>query len=400
MSITTVKWTFSLGVCLAIMGLSLALRGDEPDFGPPENRGPIAHDALREISGMAASQRNPGILWLHNDSGDSNRLFAIDTQGRHRGIFHLCGAANRDWEDICLGPGPDSLSYIYVGDIGDNAATYPEKVIYRVPEPLVPPGGAPPDTLLNGVAAIRFRLPDGPRDAETLMIDPPTGDIYIVSKREPNVRVYRLPYPQSPDSTLTAEAVAALPFSFATAGDISPDGREILIKNYAQIFYWCRAPGASIGDVLAQPPLTVPYAVEPQGEALCWDAAGSGYFTTSEEFADVPAELAYYPRQPTGIPGSETPAVRFQLAQNYPNPFNPRTEIVFALDVAGDVSLRIYNAAGQLLQTLLHQKMPAGEHRVVWDGRAETGETVAAGIYFYHLRVGPAALTRKMSLIR
>ncbi|MDZ7365706.1 MAG: InlB B-repeat-containing protein [candidate division KSB1 bacterium] len=77
----------------------------------------------------------------------------------------------------------------------------------------------------------------------------------------------------------------------------------------------------------------------------------------------------------------------FQLEQNYPNPFNPSTMISFALSTAGQVTVNVYNQAGQLVRTLVQQEMAAGRHQVRWNGRNQAGKTVAAGFYLYQIVV-------------
>ncbi len=255
----------------------------------------IENETLNEASGIAASQYFNPLLWTHNDSGDKARLFALNASGGDIGTVTLAGVENRDWEDIAIGPGPvmDS-SYIYIGEIGDNRAQYAIKYIYRFPEPQLNDKSRMIDRIITEVDRIAFRYPDGPRDAETLMIDPENRDIYIVSKREDQNRLYRLPYPQSTDTTIIAEMIRTLPLTSATAGDISSDGRHIVVKNYEYVYYWHREPGQSLGDALSASPKTLPYQQEPQGEALCWNRDVTGYYTISEQKSDQPVRIYYY----------------------------------------------------------------------------------------------------------
>ncbi len=268
-----------------------------PEFSEREDRGVVINDAINEASGLAASRTQPGVLWTHNDSGDTTRIFAVGTGGENLGEFYPEGTSATDWEDIALGPGPtEGINYIFVGEIGDNFALRETKTIYRFPEPKVERNGTPGMTSVRGVEAITLRYPDGARDAEALMIDPQTRDIYIVSKREDAVRVYRAPYPQSTTGTTTLEHVATLDsLTLITAGDISADGGEIILKNYLAVYYWHRKPGESVGEAMSRRPTLLPYTPEPQGEAITWDRGG--YWTLSEEFQNVPARLYFYPRK-------------------------------------------------------------------------------------------------------
>lgn len=96
----------------------------------------------------------------------------------------------------------------------------------------------------------------------------------------------------------------------------------------------------------------------------------------------------------------------YELAQNYPNPFNPATLISFALPQAGAVTLQVYSETGQQVRTLLDGEMAAGQHEVSWNGRNESDQVVAAGLYFYRIIVqgnsGETVFTetRRMTLLK
>ncbi len=117
-----------------------------------------------------------------------------------------------------------------------------------------------------------------------------------------------------------------------------------------------------------------------------------------------------------GQPEEPVQPITFALAQNYPNPFwseatsrfagNPETMINFALPQAGKVTLRIYAETGQRVRTLVDRSMPAGQQAVSWDGRNQSGNTVAAGVYLYQIVVagenGEAVFseTKRMILLK
>lgn len=89
-----------------------------------------------------------------------------------------------------------------------------------------------------------------------------------------------------------------------------------------------------------------------------------------------------------------------ELEGNYPNPFNPETAIRFATKSAGPVRLSIYNLKGQLVRDLIRQDLPAGFHRVVWNGRDNSGRAVSSGIYLYRMETPGYAQTLKMMLMK
>ncbi len=88
------------------------------------------------------------------------------------------------------------------------------------------------------------------------------------------------------------------------------------------------------------------------------------------------------------------------LLPSGPNPFNPRTEIRFTLAAAQNVSLRIFNARGELVRRLAEEAYDAGEHAVVWDGRNERGQGLASGVYIARFQTGNMVTTRRLTLVR
>jgi len=283
---------------VAVFWLSLSsLMAQETSFGGPVDQGLIRLSRIKEASGIAASQKNPGVLWIHNDSDPKNNIYAMDANGKHLGRLRIGFRKPRDCEDIAVGPGPEKgKSYIYLGDIGDNKSRRPIKEIYRIPEPNVSHYHQVFDLTLKNISVITYRYPDGRRDAEALMIDPQTSDIFIISKREDSVRVYMAPYPQSLDSDITLTYIGQLPVTMVTGGDISPSGDEVLIKNYFSVYYWKRQKDEIWKTAFQKQPEVLPYIPEPQGESICWSRNGDGYYTTSEEKGNIPAKLYFYPR--------------------------------------------------------------------------------------------------------
>ncbi len=267
-------------------------------FSDPINNGKVDNDEIDEASGLAASRINHNMLWTHNDSGDKSRIFLISDKAQHIGEFYLKDAKLRDAEDIAVGPGPKvGESYIFLGDIGDNSASKDIKQIYVFPEPDIDGRQLPITDTIEGYDVIHFQYPDRNRDAETLMVDPLTRNIYIVSKREINVVMYRINYPYTLNDTITAEKIGVLPLSIITGGDISPEGNEVLLKSYNAVYYYKLIGDEKVESIISKQPTLLPYAAEPQGEAICWKVDGSGYYTLSEEVMSIQAVLYFYQRK-------------------------------------------------------------------------------------------------------
>jgi hypothetical protein len=244
----------------------------------------VREPALVESSGLAASHAHPGVYYAHNDSGDSARFFALTESGEALGEFDLPGATAVDWEDVAVGPCPAGWC-VYLGDIGDNAMARAEYALYRVAEPDVAvdrPAGA----VEVAFERVPFVYPDGPHNAETLLVHPQTGDVYVVTKVMSGASVvYRAAAPLAPDRRVTLARVADLPLptgSLATAGDVHPCAPRVLLRTYNDLFEYRAAPGAPFESVFAATPVRVPAAGEIQGEAVAYRLDGHGYLTTSE----------------------------------------------------------------------------------------------------------------------
>ena len=247
---------------------------------------------MDEISGIAVSGIRKDVYYIHNDSGDTSRFFAISPDGTIKNVIYFKGDPSQplgavDCEDIAVGIGPDkNKSYVYLGDIGDNGAVRKYITIYRFEEKQ----NWAKDSLIKNaeVVPVHYKYPDGPKDAESLMIDPIEKLIYIVSKRSDSVTVYTTPLNFKANDTLVLSKKCKLyfngfrPFKWITAGDISRDGQQILLKSYEKVYYWKRSNNEPVWKTMLKTPTELPYKPEKQGEAIGFTLDGKGYYTTSE----------------------------------------------------------------------------------------------------------------------
>jgi hypothetical protein len=138
---------------------------------------PIKSGIIDEASGIADSRANPGFLWVEQDSGNSPELALLAYNGTVAKKIYIKGVENRDWEDLALAKGPDaSAYYIYLGDIGDNFQQYSNYFIYRFKEP-----ASFADTI-SIYDKITFKYPDGANNAEAILVNSDTKDIYVIRK--------------------------------------------------------------------------------------------------------------------------------------------------------------------------------------------------------------------------
>ncbi len=224
--------------------------------------------AATELSGLVLTRS--GVLWTLNDSGDSARVFGLDRRGRLLREVAVTGAEAVDWEDIAA-----RGRTLYAGDIGDNAAQRADIAVYRFGEP-------GPGVTSAAAERIALRYPDGAHDAETLLVDPRDGTIAIVTKDlSGSAGVYTATRSGVLKKRLTLELGLG---QLLTAGDVSADGRTIVLRSYDRAFVWTRKRGETLARALRRSPCTAGANLldEGQGEALALTRDGRAFYTVPE----------------------------------------------------------------------------------------------------------------------
>ena len=263
---------------------------------------------IAESSGIVASATRDDVFFTHNDSGDTARFFAVDRYGCTIGVFTAPGVTATDWEDIARGPG----NSLWIGDIGDNNAVRNEIVVHRFDAPavgaLTDGGGCPPAIeQMVAPASYRLRFEDGPHDAETLLVDPSTAQVFIITKSFTAGALYAAPNPLNAGDVNVLRKVAdvATP-AFATGGDISSNGQEVAVRNYSGIDIRT-IPNGNLAAAFA-PGAPVQHLDAPdtgkQGEGLGFTRTGRNLLTSSE---GVSAPVYLIPR-PDGGGATTAPA--------------------------------------------------------------------------------------------
>ncbi|MFF9626271.1 WD40 repeat domain-containing protein [Streptomyces griseosporeus] len=239
----------------------------------------IKDPRITESSGLAASRLHPGVFWTHNDSDDGPYLYAVDgATGRTLATLTLKGIGSpRDVEAISIGPD----NRIYVGDIGDNfGGRWPYVWIYELPEPK-----QLKDATVRATQYV-VKYADGPRDAESLVVHPKTGRVYIVDKNEDGGHLYEGPARLSASRANVFRPVAAVDL-WATDAALSPDGERLAVRGYfGGILYDFHG-----GRIQRVQQLDVPF--QRQGESVTYSADGTKLLYGSEGAeSDVEAEDA------------------------------------------------------------------------------------------------------------
>lgn len=251
---------------------------------------------ISESSGLVSSSTTPGIVFTHNDSGDLARFFAVDATGRTVATYLLPGVQARDWEDLARGPDEQGRSSLWLGDIGDNNALRDNGLlVHRVAEPVV---GDRAQVTTETPASFRLRYPDGPGDAEALLVHPRTGRLYLVTKPLAGpAQVYAAPAVLDPAGPNLLERVGEVRpqrtgtpggpgiGSFAqllvTAGDIAPDGSRVALRTYTDVYEW-PVVGDDVAAALRGEPTVTPLPATRQGEGLAYSADGRSILTSTE----------------------------------------------------------------------------------------------------------------------
>jgi hypothetical protein len=262
------------------------------DYQKPKIVGTISSAEITESSGLVASRCNQNVFWTHNDSGDEAFIFALAPDGKKLGTWKVRGAKHEDWEDMAAFRNDTGECFLYIGDIGNNARDRSELTVYRVKEPIVSAGDSSKKKPLftDAAESIEINYPDMRHDAETLMVHPLTGDVYILSKRVSGASgVYRLRANYATNKTNRLEkigdfSVPAMPNGFLTGGAISPDGKRVIICDYFAAYeITLPAQAKNFEDIWKETPAKIELGERRQGEAICYSADGKSIFATSEK---------------------------------------------------------------------------------------------------------------------
>ncbi len=262
------------------------------DFEAPVKVGALRSPTLIEASGIAASKCQPNVYWTHNDSGNRPVLYAMDGTGVQLGAWNVSGARNKDWEDIASFKDASGKCFVLIGDIGDNDLERSELSVYRVAEPTVSAtGGTSAKTASSETApaeVLNYEYPDSRRNAETLLVHPVSGDIYILTKSEKEpVSVYKLKPDFSGQKQRAAKiaefTVPAVPNGLLTGGDVSPDGRRVVLCDYVYGYELSLpAMDANFDDIWKQQPVRFDLGDRKGGEAVAFTPDGKAVIAISE----------------------------------------------------------------------------------------------------------------------
>lgn len=247
----------------------------------------VDDERITEASGLAASYLYPGCVWMHNDSGDKPRLFLINSDGSTKAVVKIDDADDFDWEDMCAFI-INGRSWLLIGDVGDNGRKRGDKDpkcrLYLLPEPVIPNTKEPPSIETKQKIRITYEYDDGPADCEGVAVDPERHEILLLTKSLPQkCGLYTIPLDlEDPKQKRTAKRIARPFIPFATALDISPDGRTMAIGSMLNGMLVRRRPSESWSQAFDHVGTAINLPPRQQGETICFDTTGQSLFLNSE----------------------------------------------------------------------------------------------------------------------
>lgn len=246
----------------------------------------IEDSRITESSGLAPSLLHKNVLWTHNDSGGANEIYAIAENGSTAATLTIAGEPARDWEAITSLRGPQNgpsagQALIAVADIGDNQSVHPSVRIAIVEEPQ-----KLSDSTAEPIRVLELTYPGGPRDAEAVLADPRSGQLYVVSKTLFGSELFAVPKKVWPGKGATGVSkttqmtrVAGLSPSLITDGAFLPDG-NLALRGYGNLAVV--ADPTTVENERLETLASVALPDQEQGESLAVSANGKFVLIGSE----------------------------------------------------------------------------------------------------------------------
>lgn len=272
-------------------------------FGEAQLAGRLEQDDLDETSGMAASRRRADLLWMHNDSGAGPLLYAVGTDGRDLGRVEVSGATHVDWEDMASFE-LDGVPYLLIADVGDNVSRRRSVSLHVVEEPVLTGERFGRRTTVPVAWSIELVYEDGPLDCEGVAVDVIGQRILLVSKRTVPMQLYQVPIRPAgsadgapivatrvgPVFGIPAPTAADLERdpqfgqfrSQATALDVSPDGRELVVVTYGNAYRFERGEDEGWREAVSRTPDVIVLPLLPQIEAGAYGPDAQTLWVTTE----------------------------------------------------------------------------------------------------------------------
>lgn len=286
---------FRTALVLLAFGCISLVQAQLPEPLRPPVYAHVDAEPINEMSGIVKSPGRDNVFWVHNDSGDSARIFAINAEGQNiiptysRFSFYgevpedgkeewqgfpVLDAKNGDWEDIAV-----DENYLYLADMGNNANRRRDLAIYLVSE--IDPTASTRTAVIQRLPIVypdQDGFPPEKRHFDSESLFTFAGKLYLITKHRSSVletaeagaKLYRLDtqFPDK-DNVLTLVDSHAEIMS-ATGADVSPDGQTLAVLSYSALWFFARP---ATGDLwLSAPAEQIPLdrGATRQAEAITW----------------------------------------------------------------------------------------------------------------------------------
>lgn len=263
----------------------------------PELFARVSIPPLNELSGIVLSQRYPGLLWAHNDSGDKPRIFALDLSGRSilptysalsqygdapqagkrqwQG-FEVLGAENIDWEDIAT-----DGRYLYIADMGNNGNDRRDLAVYALSE--IDPRASTRSAVLQKYLVVypdQTGFPDPTWDFDSESLFAADDALYIITKHrsssfprrmERGAKLYRLDTRFTDRDNVLTLVDSNSELRAASGADVSPNGQRLAVITYTALWLFDRPSDGSDRWLSSSPrKIDLNPRVVKQAEAITW----------------------------------------------------------------------------------------------------------------------------------
>lgn len=351
---------------------------------------------LSENSGMLISHENA--IWLHNDGGDSAKLYLIDTFGTVLKTILIHNVTNIDWEDITY----DNQGRVYIGEFGNNNNSRQNLKVYRIPHP---------DSITgNTVAAetIEYHYPeqtafppiDREKKYDTEAMIHFQDSLYLFTKdRTSPHQGYTWLYQISAD---TGSHAAILLDSFqtnqisyifeVTGAAMSPNQEQLALLGANTVWWFTGFTGNRFFDGMVQ---TISLQSTTQKEALDFVDNERLYFSNETSFFGGASlgELNLSSLMTSNALVVEQTVLEHVLA--YPNPTDKQLSLEFELDASAKVSIQLLDARGKIAQRFPLETLSAGKQLLDL-----SIDALATGTYFLQLKCGQQKYTKRIVIAR
>jgi len=345
--------------------------------------------SLNENSGMLAAY--PSGIWLHNDSGDSAKLYKMDTTGTVIRTLLVQQATNIDWEDMTQ----DAQGNVYIGDFGNNGNNRQNLRIYRIPHPDSVVGNA------TTAEEIRFYYPeqtafpapdhDKNYDLEAMIFL--NDSLYLFTKDRTNphqgyTRLYQVPADTGYHAAVLLDSFytgqASVIFEI-TAAALSPNKQQLALLNANTVLLFSNFSGHHFFDGIAQ---AINLGSINQKEAIDFKDNNELYFSNEQSFLGGP-KLYHLDLAPI-LHTSANPN-QLQALKVFPVPSQQAVNVQFTLTKEEKIKIDLYDNMGKRIQKLSRETLTAQEHTLTFDF-----PTLAAGVYYLRIKAAKQELTKRI----